>query len=104
MALITCMSQSRRGSKTPQEEQVVLVDEREVGEVDPHLPHENADSGCECSMEELEKMDAWTKTMVAIRVLTAFKRGGRKNWNTNRKKKQKSKEGKLLNYYRGHNT
>ena len=89
MALITCMSQSRRGSKTPQEEQVVLVDEREVGEVDPHLPHENADSGCECSMEELEKMDAWTKTMVAIRVLTAFKKRRKKKLEHEQKEKAK---------------
>ena len=38
-----------------------------------HREHEDDDSGCECSLEELEGMDAWTKTMLAVRVLTTFK-------------------------------
>ena len=95
MALITCMSQSRRGSKTPQEEEVVLVEEREVREEDPH-PHEDGDSGCECSLEELEGMDAWTKTMVAIRVLTAFKKRRKKKLEQEQKEKVKKERRQTL--------
>lgn len=96
MALITCTSQSRRGSKSPQEEQVVLVEVREVREEDPHLPHEDGDSGCECSLEELEGMDAWTKTMVAIRVLTAFKKRRKKRLEQEQKEKAKKERRKTL--------
>jgi hypothetical protein len=96
MALITCMSQSRRGSKTPEEDQVVLVERREVREEDPHLPHEDGDSGCECSLEELEGMDAWTKTMVAIRVLTAFKKRRKKKLEQEQKEKAKKERRKTL--------
>jgi len=46
--------------------------------------HEEEDSGCECGLEELEGMDTWTKTMVAIKVLTAFKK--------RRKKKKEAEE------------
>jgi hypothetical protein len=77
MALITCiMTQARRGSKTPEAEQE--VEKREGIEMDEHLQHEDYDSGCECSLEELKGIDAWTKTMVAIRVLTAFKKRRKK--------------------------
>ena len=42
------------------------------GEAQPRCPHlreegEEEDSGCECSVEELERMDSWTKTLVAIK-------------------------------------
>ena len=85
MALITCLPQARRGSRTPAVEQE--VEEREAMEMGDHLQHEDHDSGCECSLEELEGMDAWTKTMVAIRVLTASRREGRKDWKKNIEKK-----------------
>ena len=51
--------------------------DRVMNRNDDHT-HEEDDSGCECSLEELEGLDAWTKTMVAVRVLTAFKMRRRK--------------------------
>ena len=92
------MSHSRRGSKTPlvEQEQVVLVEEREVREMDHHHTHEDDDSGCECGLEELEGMDAWTKTMVAIRVLTAFKKRRKKRLEQEQKEKAKKERRKTL--------
>ena len=58
-------------------------------EEDPHLPHEDTDSGCECSLEELDGMDAWTKTMVSIRVLTALKKRRKKKLEQEQKAKAK---------------
>ena len=83
MALITCMSQSRRGSKSPTVE-------------DDHLPPEDDDSGCECSLEELEGMDAWTKTVVAIRVLTKATKRRQKMLEEERQEKDKKERRKNL--------
>ena len=94
MALITCMPQARRGSRTPTIEQE--VEEREGIEMDDHLQHEDHDSGCECSLEELEGMDAWTKTMVAIRVLTAFKKRRKKRMEEEQREKVKKERRKTL--------
>ena len=90
MALITCSTshsrkstraRPRRGSSDP-----------------PRFPADNIqedeDSGCECSLEEIEKMermDAWTKTLVAIRVLTEFKKRRKKTMEAERVKKEKRK-------------
>ena len=79
MALVTCMSEPA-GQGTGEE-----VDRE-------HLPlHEDGDSGCECSLEELEGMDAWTKTMVAIRVLTAFKKRRKKRLEEEKEKAKKER-------------
>ena len=94
MALITCMPQARRGSRTSTVEQE--VEEKEAIEIDDHLQHEDHDSGCECSLEELEGMDAWTKTMVAIRVLTAFKKRRKKRLEEEQREKVKKERRKTL--------
>ena len=94
MALITCLPQARRGSRTSTVEQE--VEEREAMEMDDHLQHEDHDSGCECSLEELEGMDAWTKTMVAIRVLTAFKKRRKKRLEEEQTEKVKKERRKNL--------
>ena len=94
MALITCLPQARRGSRTSTVEQE--VEEREAMEMDDHLQHEDHDSGCECSLEELEGMDAWTKTMVAIRVLTAFKKRRKKRLEEEQREKVKKERRKTL--------
>ena len=66
-------------------------------ETDPRYPdiiQEDEDSGCECSLEEIEKMermDAWSKTLVAIRVLTEFKKRRKKTMEAERVKKEKRK-------------
>ena len=73
-----------------------MVEEREVREGDPCPPHGDGDSGCECSLEELEGMDAWTKTMVAIRVLTAFKKKRKKKLEQEQKEKAKKERRKTL--------
>ena len=84
MALITCMSPSRRGSKS-------VIGASAMNRNDDHT-HEEDDSGCECSLEELEGLDAWTKTMVAVRVLTAFKmRRRKKAEQQEREKKERRK-------------
>ena len=72
MALITCISPTRRGSRSK-----VCASAMNRND-DHHHTHEEDDSVCECSLEELEGLDAWTKTMVAVRVLTAFKKRRRK--------------------------
>ena len=64
--------------------------------MDDHLQHEDHDSGCECSLEELEGMDAWTKTMVAIRVLTAFKKRRKKRLEEEQREKVKKERRKTL--------
>ena len=122
MALIMCSSQSRRGSKSVQDDQMVLVEDRQGNsrdhrdidqnmhqhqplhqhingdedDIEHHLLHDEADSGCECSLEELEGMDAWTKTMVAIRVLTAFKKRRKKKMEQEQKEKAKKERRKTL--------
>jgi hypothetical protein len=90
MALITCMPQARKGSRTPEAEQE--VEDREGIEMDDHLH----DSGCECSLEELEGLDTWTKTMVAIRVLTAFKKRRKKRLEEEQREKVKKERRKTL--------
>ena len=72
MALITCISPTRRGSRSK------VCGSAMNRNDDDHHTHEEDDSVCECSLEELEGLDAWTKTMVAVRVLTAFKKRRRK--------------------------
>ena len=87
MALITCMSEaSTSGTDNSHQSQ---PDEGELqgpsGQPTCHPPprelhhqddqeeeqeeeeEEEEDSGCECSTEELERMDTWTKTLVAIK-------------------------------------
>ena len=61
------------------------------GDMDHLLAHEDGDSGCECGLEELEEMDAWTKTMVAIRVLTAFKKRRKKRLEEEKEKAKKER-------------
>ena len=79
MALITCTShKSSRGGARRQE-----------ADIDSDI-----DSGCECSLEEIEKMErlnAWSKTLVAIRVLTEFKKRRKKTMEAERVKKEKRK-------------
>ena len=79
MALITCTShKSSRGR-----------DRRQEADIDSDI-----DSGCECSLEEIEKMErlnAWSKTLVAIRVLTEFKKRRKKTMEAERVKKEKRK-------------
>ena len=79
MALITCTShKSSRGR-----------DRRQEADIDSDI-----DSGCECSLEEIEKMermDAWSKTLVAIRVLTEFKKRRKKTMEAERVKKENRK-------------
>ena len=65
-------------------------------EEDDHLPPEDDDSGCECSLEELEGMDAWTKTMVPIRVLTAAKKRRKKRLEEEWQEKAKKEIRKTL--------
>ena len=59
----------------------------------PHLEEheEDEDSGCECSLDELESMDAWTKTLVAIKVLTAFKKRRKKKLEQEKIRKERRK-------------
>ena len=55
---------------------------------------DNDDSGCECSLEEIERMenmDAWSKTLVAIRVLTEFKKRRKKTLEAEKAKKERRK-------------
>ena len=52
---------------------------------------DDEDSGCECSLDELEGMDAWTKTLVAIKVLTAFKKRRKKKLEQEKAKKERRK-------------
>ena len=47
-------------------------------------------------MEELEEMDAWTKTLVAIRVLTAAMKRRKKKLEEERQEKAKQKRRKTL--------
>ena len=78
-----------------------MVEEIEVKEVhhydhhdhrDCHLTHDDTEPDCECALEEeLEEMDAWTKTLVAIRVLTAFKRRRKKRLEEEKEKAKKER-------------
>ena len=77
------MPQSRRGSKSQTVE-------------DDHLPPEDDDSGCECSLEEMEGMDAWTKTVVAIRVLSAAMRSRKNMLEEERQEKVEKERRKTL--------
>ena len=54
------------------------------------------DSGCECSLDELESMDAWTKTLVAIKVLTAFKKRRKKKMEKMEQEKIRKERRKTL--------
>ena len=56
-----------------------------------HHQLEDEDSGCECSLDELEGMDAWTKTLVAIKVLTAFKKRRKKKLEQEKLRKERRK-------------
>ena len=65
-----------------------------VGAGDMYHDHEEDDSGCECSleaMEKMEQMDAWSKTLVAIRVLTEFKKRRKKTIEAEKAKKERRK-------------
>jgi len=74
-----------------------LVEQREARRMEDHPPtNEEDDSGCESSLEELEGMDAWTKTMVAIRVLTAFKKRRKRRLEQEQKEKAKKERRKTL--------
>ena len=96
------MSQSRRGSKAlpAEQEEEVLVEQGEAGGQEAHPTHEEDDSGCECSLAELEGMDAWTKTLVAIRVLTAFKKRRKKRLEQEQEQKEKAKKERRKNLWR----
>ena len=74
-----------------------MVEQREARRMEDHPPtNEEDDSGCESSLEELEGMDAWTKTMVAIRVLTAFKKRRKRRLEQEQKEKAKKERRKTL--------
>ena len=79
MALITCTSHKSPRGRT----------RRQEADIDSDI-----DSGCECSLEDIEKMErlnAWSKTLVAIRVLTEFKKRRKKTMEAERVKKEKRK-------------
>ena len=59
---------------------------------DHHHTQEEVDSECECSLEELEGLDALTKTMVAVRVLTAFKKRRRKKVEQQEREKKEQRK------------
>ena len=86
MALITCISPTRRGSRSK-----VCASAMNRND-DHHHTHEEDDSVCECSLEELEGLDAWTKTMVAVRVLTAFKKRRRKKVEQQEREKKEQRK------------
>ena len=96
MALITCMSPSRRGSKSSTEQEQEVQPWPAVDVADDDHEHDDDDSGCECSLEELEGMDTWTKTLVAIKVLTAFKKRRKKRLEDEQKEKAKKERRKTL--------
>ena len=96
MALITCMSPSRRGSKSSTEQEQEVQPWPAVDVADDGHEHDDDDSGCECSLEELEGMDTWTKTLVAIKVLTAFKKRRKKRLEDEQKEKAKKERRKTL--------
>ena len=55
---------------------------------------EDEDSGVECSLEDIEKMermDAWSKTLVAVKVLTEFKKRRKKTLEAENAKKERRK-------------
>ena len=67
--------------------------ERDSGQEQEILMEQEEDSGCECSLEEIEKMermDAWSKTLVAIRVLTEFKKRRKKTLEEEKAKRRKN--------------
>ena len=82
-----------------QEEGVGAVDEQggasghtgDQEEDSGHTGDQEEDSGCECSIEDLDGMDAWTKTLVAIKVLTAFKKRRKKKLEQEKIKKERRK-------------
>ena len=92
------MSPTRRGSKSPavEQDQVILVGDQANRDLDEHFEHDEEDSGCECSLDELEGMDTWTKTLVAIKVLTAFKRRRKKRLEDEQKEKARKERRKNL--------
>ena len=94
MALITCMSPSRRGSKTEPDEEEQEVQPAIV--MQDHHINRDEDSGCECTLDELEGLDAWTKTLVAIKVLTTFKKRRKKRLEDEQKEKEKKDRQKTL--------
>ena len=98
MALITCMSPSRRGSKTEPvgQAQAGINHDQEAHGVEDHQPREDDDSGCECTLEELDRLDPWTKTLVAIKVLTTFKKGRKKRLEDEQKENIKKDRRKTL--------
>ena len=65
------MSESERNDQTDEGEiqgpsgQQKYQHQKEEGQREEEKGEE--DSGCECSTEELERMDTWTKTLVAIK-------------------------------------
>ena len=91
MALITCMSESRRGLATAEDRDIMVEEIAGLDRVQQGT-HEDADSGCECSLEEVEGMDAWARTIVAIRVLTAFKKRRKKRLEEEKERERKRLE------------
>ena len=65
--------------------------DRVMNRNDDHT-HDEEDSGCECSLEELEGLDAWTKTMVSVRVSTAFKMRRRKKLEQQEREKKERRK------------
>ena len=90
MALITCMSPPRKGSKVGTDQEVLVQDWPTVTVADDDHAHDEDDSGCECSLEEPEGMDNWTKTLVAIKVLTTFKNRRKKRLEDEQKERRKT--------------
>ena len=92
------MSPTRRGSHTPTVDQDpgVLVENGAERHVDEDLQLDNEDAGFECTLEELEGMDTWTKTLIAIKVLTAFKKRRKKRLEDEQKEKEKRERRKTL--------
>ena len=80
---------SSNSSWRQQEEGVGAEDEQ--GGASGHTGDQEEDSGCECSIEDLDGMDAWTKTLVAIKVLTAFKKRRKKKLEQEKIKKERRK-------------
>jgi len=97
MALIACTSPRklllRKSAAKEREERKGLSSPSNSVEM-YHDCREDDDSGCECSLEEIERMenmDAWSKTLVAIRVLTEFKKRRKKTLEAEKAKKERRK-------------
>ena len=76
MALIQCLPPSPTRKNQEDIEDIVCDHDEET---------------CECSVDELNKMDAWSKMIIAIKVLTAFKKRRRKKLDEEKAMKEKRK-------------